>query len=85
MNLEDLTIEELEKELEKRKKIFDDKPKPLEKPDLTGLRICLEEYVRFIASNDYHEDNDYKHYIYEEAVETFYGRGFWDWLNSRMT
>lgn len=82
--LKHFTTEEIEKELEERKeckKLRSAMPKPLEKPNLTGLRDLLQEYMEFVASDEYHEDNDYRHYIYEKVIETFYGRRFWDWLN----
>lgn len=30
-----------------------------------------------------YEDNDFRHYIYEEAITAIYGKSFWDWRNSQ--
>ena len=40
-------------------------------------KIC-EDYLTFLESDDYHEDNDFANYIYEIALQTVFGEGIWD-------
>lgn len=54
-----------------------------EKPDLKPLEKIVDDYVAFVSSDDYHEESDYKQYIFEAAVEAFYGTGFWQFLKGR--
>lgn len=59
------------------------KPEPIEEPDLTSLRKICQEYIDFIGSEHYHEDNDYDHYIFEQAMNTFFGDK-WDYINNKL-
>ena len=60
------------------------KPKPVAMPNLEKLRKITQEYIDFIGSKDYHEDNDYDHYIFEEAINTMFGEEAWEWINNKM-
>jgi len=55
--------------------------KILNSPDLTKLKNLVKDYVTYCSSDEYHEDNDYGHYIFEEAVTAFYGEEIWDLIN----
>ena len=60
------------------------KPNQLDNPDLNSLREICQEYVDFIDNDDeYHEDNNYDHYIFEEAMTTIFGEDVWDFINNR--
>lgn len=52
--------------------------------DLLDLKNVCQEYINYINSEEYHEDNDYKHYIYETALETIFGKDVWDFVNSKI-
>lgn len=56
------------------------KPKLLTTPKLDGLRSVCEAYLKEIEDGE--EDTDTKHYIFEAAMEAFYGKGVWDYINS---
>lgn len=77
MMLDNFSDEELQNELRKRS----EKPKQLAEFDLLLLTETCGEYIDRIASGKYHEDDDIKHYIFECAIETIYGKDVWKWIN----
>lgn len=84
--LDNLSIEELEKELKRRKeeerknKI----PKLLETldPNHEFIKLCVK-YINDIAKNGNKEDDDTDHYIYEEALKYLFGDNVFDWINKQ--
>ncbi len=56
---------------------------PLGDTDLTELQATCQKYIDYIDSPEYHEDNDFKQYIFETAIETFFGKDAWDFINNR--
>jgi hypothetical protein len=61
-----------------------EKPKQLDNIDLQKLRNICQDYIEFIDDDEeYHEDNDYDHYIFESAMETVFGKDIWDFINNR--
>lgn len=60
------------------------KPEIKQNIDLNNLIKVLQKHVDYVASEDYHEDNDDTHYIYEEVMETFYGKEFFKFLKEQM-
>ena len=75
----------LKEELGRREeaKVELDKPQPVENPDVAALRKLCENYIEFVWSDGYHEDNDYRAYIFETAVEAFYGHNVFRKINER--
>lgn len=57
-------------------------PALLSKPDLSGLRVMLEKEVARHAEEGYAVDSDQEHYIYEEVMQSFFGRNYYDWHNA---
>jgi len=47
------------------------------------LTKLLHAYKEYVESGTYHEDNDYRHYIYQAAVEAILGEDFWNTLQSK--
>jgi hypothetical protein len=45
--------------------------------------MIKQEYIDYSYSDDYCDENDYSVYIFETAIETFYGREVWKILNDR--
>jgi len=91
--LENMPEKEFREELELLKSSLDSlgrerdkklKPNLVSAPDLKDLRDVCIEYIDFIDGDDYHEDNDYAHYIFEAALETVYGKNVWNWINKRQ-
>ncbi len=82
--LKKFTDAELQKELETRKTKKNSIPKMLDAKNLTKrlqtLQHMVEHYVKQVAENGGDEDD--QHYIYEAAVELFYGNKVWDWINN---
>lgn len=69
-------------------KFKEDLQRPLMKQrsmmDLKELEKILTDYVNYIESDEFHEDNDYDHFIYECVIKTFYGEEFWEWLRTKQ-
>jgi len=53
------------------------------------LKKLVEDYIKFYFSSDFHDDNDFSNYIFECAIETFYGKDIWvlmrNYYNSSFT
>lgn len=58
------------------------RPQLLHSPDTEILKQQVTGYLDFVESEDYHEDNDYRQYIFEAAVEAYYGKDVWSFINS---
>lgn len=64
-----------------------EKPKQLntEEIDLNALKEICQNYIDFVDNDEeYHEDNDYDHYIFETAMETVFGKEVWNFINNRQ-
>lgn len=59
------------------------KPKAVENPDFSRTKKICQQYIDFVASKDYHEDNDFKDYIFETALEDVFGADVWKFINSK--
>jgi len=61
-----------------------EKPKILENPDISRLVKICQKYMDFVDNDEeYYEDNDYDHYIFEEAMSTLFGKRVFDFINER--
>jgi len=79
------TTEELEDELYRRNKPKKPvKPELIENPDYTELKNLCIEYIERIENKDCSIDDrvDTEHYIFEAAMETFFGIEIWNYLSS---
>jgi hypothetical protein len=56
---------------------------PPDKIELRKLKELLNNYINYLASPEYHEDNDWETWIYEQALITFYGESIFDWINNQ--
>lgn len=57
-------------------------PEKLVFPDWGAIEKIVQEYIAFVWSPDYHDDSDFKHYIFETAIRAIYGEGIWDKINA---
>jgi hypothetical protein len=55
-------------------------PPKLIAPNLEGLAELVAEHLRLIVCA--RRDEDMPHYIYEEAMEAFYGKDVWKFVNA---
>ncbi len=56
-----------------------------EEVDLNELRKTCQAYIDFIDNDeDYHEDNDFDHYIFEKALQAIFGSDVWEFVNNRQ-
>lgn len=77
-DLSQFTEEQLEKELERRKI---KRPVLNSNPNFSQVIRLTEDLINDVLSGEYHEDNDYKQYIYEEVMTALYGSTLWDFFN----
>jgi len=82
----DLTDEQLQEELAKRKTQRREVAKPglLDSPDLSNLQKLCQGYIDKLARGEYC-DEDYDHWVYEEALTTLFGEDVWDWIRNQLT
>lgn len=75
-------MKQLEKELEEAKKqeIPQPLPSPLPSPYFNPLIKMCESHIASIAEKGYADEDD-KHYIFECALESIYGKNVWSWYN----
>ena len=55
----------------------------IENPSLSGLKNLLKEYAEFIESPEYYPDSDWKQYIYESVINTFFEKRVWEIINGK--
>lgn len=84
MTISNYSDEELEAEIQRRKVAAITKPELLDVPNIIKIRQAVMEYIEFMGSHDYYEDNDHSRWVFEAAVEAFYGKDAWHWLNKIM-
>lgn len=60
------------------------KPVVQKEINIQPLKSICQEYIDFVASEEHHEDNDFKNHIFEKAMITIYGENVFDWINSRI-
>lgn len=58
------------------------KPDKLPTPDFSKLIEMVESLIKYSIENQY-EQEDLKHYIYEEVMVSIYGKMFWAWRNQQ--
>jgi len=82
MKFDGVPDDALEAELARRKKLANMPPQPLKEPDFSGLVKTVTSGIAQSMEEGY-EDDDFKHYVYEAAMEAVYGKGFWTWRNKQ--
>ena len=86
MSLDELSDKELEAELARRKKVAS-LPKPcmltqIDAKKLDELRELCLSYLDSVSIDAV--DDDMEHYIFETAIEVFYGDKIWGYINKRL-
>jgi hypothetical protein len=62
-----------------------EKPQQLKEVNLDKLKRICQEYIDFVDNDEeYYEDNDYDHYIFEQAMKTVFGEDVFDYINTRQ-
>lgn len=77
--LHEFTMEELTQELERRRRQKPIKPSPLVHPNFDVLRKEVTDFLEWLRSEDYHEDElrDWEIAIHEAAINSFYDKSVW--------
>ena len=90
IDLSEFSEDELVAEIERRKRGAKPKMRSLGlingvmAIDMTKLREVCQKYIDYVDSDDYlRRDDIWENNVYEAAIETFFGKGVWDWINKR--
>lgn len=83
INLKNLTDEQLEREIERRKLNKSiPVPEPLTEPNWLPVYKMVLDYISQLDAQGW-VDDDLQHYIFEAAMESVYGDDVWKFINSR--
>lgn len=44
----------------------------------------VEKYIDYIKSDDFHPDNDWRYYLYEDLISIIASHDFWVWYNNKV-
>ena len=79
--LSGFSLQQLEKEVSRRNAEKDrlPDPKPQEEVDLRELYAACKDYLTSLVDGNCPED--FKHWVYEEAMNAVYGTGIWEWIH----
>lgn len=84
-NLSECSTRELIEELEKRniqKELTDSAPKQLENKNFAQVIAQCQSHIDDMCNENYCDDNDNEHWIYEAAMEAVFGKDVWNWINN---
>ena len=81
MSIKDYSVDELEAELERRKKKSEKKPAPIAWPDFSKIPPLCASYIEQVV-NDETADSDIPNYVFEAALEACYGESVWAWVRA---
>ena len=57
------------------------KPKQITDIDVDKLKSACEFYINELQSYSFNADEDCREFIFEAAMETFYGKEVWNYIN----
>ena len=61
------------------------RPEQLENVETKQLSEICQKYIDFVDNDkEYHEDNNFKQFIFEAAMESIFGEDVWDFINNRL-
>ncbi len=80
--MNEYTDEQLQAELERRKKPSLAPPDRARYPDWEPLIKTIEDGTARSIKDGY-EDDDFKHYVYESAMIAVYGKDYFVWRNAQ--
>ena len=46
--------------------------------DVDAIRKICFDYMEYLKSDEYFEDNDWQHYIYETVMQAVFGEDIWE-------
>lgn len=83
--LDEISLEALEAEVQRRKELLAQQPKELHTINFEESRKAVRKYVNYLTIEEFFSDEskDYEEDIFERAVEMYYGKTVWDWINKR--
>lgn len=89
MDLSNIALEDLEEEINRRKRLQSLAPKVLDKINWEPVIDICESYVKNVRKEVqelgyYCDDDDYGHYIYETVLKAVFGNEFFNWFNRQL-
>ncbi len=58
------------------------RPEPLNQINVQLILKSCEQYLDYLNSNEYHEDNDYPHYMFEDMLQAVYGKNIGSYIRN---
>ena len=81
MSIKDYTIEELEKEIKRKKKL--QVPKANQNPNFSELIRMCENEMKYVFKNGFHT-KDFNEYLMEEVFGVIFGKNIFGLLNDEI-
>jgi hypothetical protein len=81
-DLRNVSAEDLQAELDRRKSPEKLVPEPVKDPDYSELKRTVVDYVGRISTGENRDDDD--HYICEAAMKAVYGKDIFTWVNKTI-
>lgn len=85
--LENISTQELEEELKRRKKLLKEGKPKLRKFDFSNLVCACNNYIdginKSFVNGDSCDIDHLEHMIFETAIESIYEYEVWDWIDER--
>jgi len=53
--------------------------------DLESIKKICNDYINFIGSKEYCDDNDYHQWVFETVIEAVYGKEIWNKIHKRLS
>ena len=60
---------------------YNGRPQPLAEPNYEKLQKLCADLINEMAIGSYHSEQDWRIWIYEEALTAIYGPKIFDWIN----
>lgn len=57
------------------------RPEFLSQIDVQAILKSCENYMDYLHSENYHEDNDYSQYMFEDMMKAVYGNNIFKYIN----
>jgi len=80
--LKHISTEELREEIKRRNNSVIEPPKQIKCINIEPLKEICQSYIDALNQDGY-IDEKYKQYIFEAAIEYFYGYKVWEWVRDK--
>jgi hypothetical protein len=80
MILENIKTEDLQAEIDRRKRGGLPKPKQIENPNIKPLVKLCQDFIDILEKDGYSKSSDPETRILESAMTTFFGENVWEYI-----